>query len=199
MKTIKLFGDLERFKPVWQLNVETPAEAMRAIDANRDGFLQAADAGEYVLLMVDEKRIESGDESAARQVTIDSANWVWGGNEVLYVMPAPKGQIVAAGAAVVIAGVSFAVGSAVAAAVIAVVLNIVLTIAISFIAQLISGTSNGQQASQTELPENRPSYLMNGVVNTTRQGFRVPLLYGGPLLVGSAEISKQIHTQDVPL
>lgn len=200
MKRIKLYGDLQRFKADWLLNVETPAEAMRAINANRPGFIQAADAGDYVLLMVDEKKLEAGDDGAVRQVVIESANWPWS-DEVLCVVPRAGGEYGVGEAIVIaIAGAAFAATTAgiITIAVVNLAISIAISIAVSMIAKLISGTPDGQEASRTEVPENRPSYLMNGVVNTTRQGFRVPLLYGGPLLVGSVEISKQIHTQDVP-
>jgi hypothetical protein len=41
---------------------------------------------------------------------------------------------------------------------------------------------------------NMPSYSFNGPVNTQAQGNPVPLLYGGPLKVGSAVISAGIDT-----
>lgn len=45
-------------------------------------------------------------------------------------------------------------------------------------------------------PENTPSYSFNGPVNTQAQGVPVPLLYGGPMKVGSAVISAGIDTDD---
>lgn len=43
---------------------------------------------------------------------------------------------------------------------------------------------------------NTPSYAFNGPVNTEAQGHPVPLLYGGPLPVGSAVISAGIDVKD---
>lgn len=192
MKTIKLFGDLQQFKAEWSLNVKTVAEAMRAIEANRPGFIAYADQDDYVLVLVDQD-----NPDAIRQVTQHNALAPWA-NEELWVIPRPRGEVVAAGAAIVVAGYSIAVGSAIAAFALAVVLNIVIAVAISFIAQLISGTNKGVEPAETEPYESKPSYLMNGVVNTTRQGHRIPLLYGGPLLVGSMVLSADIHTKDVP-
>lgn len=193
MKTIKLYGDLARFKPEWSLNVKTVSEAMRAIEANRPGFIAYADQGDYVLVLVDEN-----NHQLIRQVTQNNALEAWA-NEELWVIPKPRGEVVAAGAAIVIAGISIGVGSAVTAFILAVVINIAIAIAISFISTLIAGTNDGMSSADSEPYDSKPSYLMNGVVNTTRQGHRIPLLYGGPLLVGSMVLSADILTKDVPV
>lgn len=44
-------------------------------------------------------------------------------------------------------------------------------------------------------PENQPSYVFNGAVNTEAQGHPVPLLYGR-MIVGSAVISAGINAED---
>lgn len=43
--------------------------------------------------------------------------------------------------------------------------------------------------SNREAPNSRPSFLFNGAVNTTEQGSAIPLVYGGPMRVGSIVIS----------
>jgi len=44
-------------------------------------------------------------------------------------------------------------------------------------------------------PDNQPSYIFNGAVNTQAQGNPVPVLYGR-LIVGSAVVSAGIHAED---
>lgn len=193
MKTIKLFGDLEKFKKEWLLDVTTPGEALRAIEANRPGFIEATKNGEYAVVLVDYNNTD-----LIRQVTLETCSLPWH-TEELWVVPVVQGEIVAAGAAIVIAGVSIGVGSAVAAVVLAIVLNLALSIAISMLTTLISGSTDAMSASQQEIPESRPSYLVNGAVNTSRQGHRIPLLYGGPLLVGSMVLASDIHVKDIPV
>jgi predicted phage tail protein len=92
---------------------------------------------------------------------------------------------------------SAAYAATTAGIIIAAVINIAVVVAVSFIAQLISGSNDGMKAADQENPENKPSYLMNGVVNTLRQGHPIPLLYGGPLLVGSMVLSADIHVEAV--
>lgn len=193
MKTIKLFGDLQAFKSEWSLNVVTVSEAMRAIEANRPGFIAAAEKQEYALVLVD-----TANEQLTRAVTYETVSAPWG-NEELWVIPKIEGEVVAVGAAVVIAGFSIGVGSALAATLIALAINIALSIAISMVASLISGTSDGVDASATEAPENRPSYLFNGAVNTNRQGHRMPVIYGGPIKIGSMVLSADLYTKDIPV
>jgi predicted phage tail protein len=50
-------------------------------------------------------------------------------------------------------------------------------------------------------PENLASYAFDGAVNTAAQGNPVPLLYGGPLIVGSQVISAGLSVEavDVPV
>jgi predicted phage tail protein len=199
MKEIRLLGDLQAFKSEWSLDVSSVAEALRAINANRPGFLHAADAGDYVLLLMDRE-----NPDLCRQVTADNALYPWA-DEVLFVVPRvggdePFSATAIMGASIAVTGTI--VMSAGVAAMMATALNllvsIALSMAVSMVASLISGTNDGMKASEAEPYENKPSYLFNGVVNTTRQGHRMPLLYGGPLLVGSMVLSSQIHVKDIP-
>lgn len=204
MKTIKLCGEIaDEYKQEWCLDVQTPAEALRAINANRPGFLAECDAGHYVCVLVDELNPDS-----ARQVTDKSGLEGWG-REVLYVVPHVSGDYGVVAALVAYVGTTFlvaggglvtAVGTLTALGVaVAVVITIAVTIAISYIASLISGTPDGFGANETEDPENKPSYLFNGVVNTARQGHRLAVLYGGPMIVGSMVLSSRINTRDIPV
>lgn len=188
MKTIKLFGDLQAFKPEWSLNVTTVAEALRAIEANRPGFLQAADAGEYVLVLVDEQ-----NHDLIRAVTRENALAAWA-HEELWVIPKAGGDI----PVVAVAAVLGVAATSVTAIVVTTIINMVLSIALSMIASLISGTNDGMSVDNSEPYESKPSYLFNGAVNTTRQGHRIPILYGGPMLVGSMVLSADIHVNDIP-
>jgi predicted phage tail protein len=63
------------------------------------------------------------------------------------------------------------------------------------IAQLLTPTPKGLSSKDT--PANSPSYAFDGPINTEAQGHCVPVLLGGPALVGSAVISAGIDTSDV--
>jgi len=189
MKTIKLFGEIaDSYKSEWTLDVQTPAEALRAINANRPGFLSTCDQGGYVAILVDAENSEK-----SKQITDLNGLDGWK-DEVLYIVPKIEGEV---GAAIVGAVVSTAFAETVAGVIIATVIDIAVAVAISAVAQMISGTPDGFGANNIERPENKPSYIFNGVVNTDRQGHRVPILYGGPILVGSMVLSSRVNTKDI--
>ncbi len=196
MKKIKLFGNIaDEYKAEWLLDVATPAEALRAINANRPGFLAECDAGDYVAVLVD----ESDPENTARQVTDENGLKGWAG-ETLFVVPRMSGDVAGVVAGVLGITVASSVSAVIAATVLIAVINtiiaVAISIAISAIAALIAGTPDGFGANETEAPENKPSYLFNGVVNTAKQGHRVPVLYG-QMLVGSMVLSSRINTKDL--
>ena len=62
------------------------------------------------------------------------------------------------------------------------------------VAQMIAPTAKSSDPS--ERPENQPSYVFNGAVNTTAQGHPVPVGYGR-LIVGSAVISAGIDVDEI--
>lgn len=200
MKTIRLYGDIAKsFRTEWQLDVQTPGEALRAINANRPGFYKAADKGGYIALLVDESR----ETDNVHQVNLDNALDQWG-DEVLIIVPRVEGEVTAAVLGSLAGALVGSSSAGVAAAgvfistyagVIAIAANLAISIAISSVAAAIQGGTQGD--GPEEAPENKPSYLFNGVVNTTRQGHRVPVLYGGPLLVGSMVLSSRVNTKDI--
>lgn len=69
------------------------------------------------------------------------------------------------------------------------------TLVLGGISQMIAPTPDN--ADENERPENRPSYIFNGAVNTLRQGNPVPFGAGGPMLVGSQIVSAGIRSIDV--
>lgn len=68
--------------------------------------------------------------------------------------------------------------------------------AIGGVATLLAG--NPKTPGPTEKPENKPSFIFNGAVNTTAQGHPVPIGYGR-LRVGSAVISAGMAAEDIAL
>jgi len=194
MKKVRLFGDLQGFKAEWELDVKTPGEALRAIDANRPGFLQAADAGDYLAILFDEHNPE-----LIRQVTLDNTSAPWG-DEILMIVPRAGGDIPAvavlalfeAVGAVGFTATSFAVVAATA------IINIGLSMAFSALANLITSPKQSVSAANTESYESKPSFISNGPVNVVRAGHPYPII-AGEFLCGSIVLSSQIHVQDIPI
>jgi len=207
MKTVYLYGHLGRkFGHRWQLDVQTPAEALRAIMANKPEFrahlLTHSTPGYQVcvgpdpLVKLDALQYPSGRQAikivpviagAAKDPTIGiivgvvlvAAAIVTYQYELLpYAMTTAGGGLTLAGSAVVSMGF---IGA---------------SLALGGISQLLAGTPGDQGIS--ERPENKPSFIFNGAVNTIAQGHPVPVGYGR-MRVGSAVISAGIATEDIAL
>jgi predicted phage tail protein len=190
MKKIKLYGDLQAFRADWELEVLTPAEALRAIEANRPGFLQACDQGDYIAILVD---LDNHD--LTRQVNLDNNTAPWA-DEVLMILPRAGGDVVAAALIPYLA--AFGAYAATVATVLAVVINIGISMAISALANLITGKKQSATAASTENYQSRPSFISNGAVNVVRAGNPYPIIAGN-FLCGSIVLSSQIHVKDIPV
>jgi predicted phage tail protein len=197
MKKIKLFGDLQVFKADWELDVKTPNEALRAIEANRPGFLKAADAGEYVAILIDEK-----NPDLTRQVTLDNNFAPWA-DEILCIIPRAGGEV-AAPMLMAMYGMSTAAIAAastatmVAFSVAAMIINIGISLAVSALANMITGKKQSVRARDTETYESKPSFISNGPVNVVRAGHPYPII-AGRFLCGAIVVSSQIHVKDIPI
>jgi predicted phage tail protein len=192
MKKIRLFGDLQAFKAEWDLDVKTPNEALRAIEANRPGFLKAADAGEYIAILVDEN-----NPDLTRQVTLENTSAPWA-NEVLCIVPRACGEIAAPAVIAAFSAIGVTVGTTVAT-VIAVVINIGISLAVSALANMITGKKQSVSARDTETYESKPSFISNGPVNVARSGHPYPIIAGHFPDCGSILLSSQIHVRDIPV
>ena len=194
MKKIKLFGDLAHFDTDWQLHVKTPGEALRAIEANRPGFLIACNEGDYIALLVDENNPE-----LTRQVTMDNANTAWG-NEVLMIIPRAGGDVDPISLTALFVGIGFtASAAAIAAPIAAMVLTMALSLAVSAIANVITGSKQAVAAAQTESYQNKPSFISNGPVNLLRAGSPYPILVGHVQDAGSIVLSSNYWVEDIAL
>ncbi len=188
MKKVKLYGDLQTLRADWELEVKTPGEALRAIEVNRPGFLKAADAGDYIAILVDEN-----NPDMVRQVTMDNNSYPWA-DEVLIIVPRVGGDIPVAAVAAVLA-VSATSFTAIA---VTAIINIGLSLALSALANIITGNKRSVNAGDTERYDSKPSFVSNGPVNVVRAGHPYPII-AGEFLCGSIVLSSQIHVKDIPV
>lgn len=195
MKKVKLYGDLQAFRADWDLDVKTPGEALRAIEVNRPGFLKAADAGDYIAILVDEN-----NPDMIRQVTLDNNSYPWA-DEVLVVVPRVGGETGIETGLAFAAWAGAAAGSATATAIAVayvVVINIAISLAVSSLANIITGNKRSVEAGDTEKYDSKPSFVSNGPVNVVRAGHPYPII-AGEFLCGSIVLSSQIHVKDIPV
>lgn len=182
MVTVLLYGFLGRqFGRVHRYDVRSPAEAVNALRVTIKGFRQALiDGGAYRVLV-------GGKNALDKEQLCDPVS----SRETIRIVP----TIMGAGG----------VGKAILGVILIVVgvifqqpwmVNIGITMVIGGVSEMLFAKKPGGTDS-VDKPENRPSYTFDGAVNTAAQGNPVPLLYGGPLLVGSQVISAGLSTDDI--
>ncbi|MDH3003519.1 tail assembly protein [Pasteurella multocida] len=185
--------------------MKTPAEAIRALCAIKKGFkaflLNSEKHGIMYRFLAQKEEIEGTPEEFQMQ---------YGAKTEFHLIPVFRGSkrgglfgLIAGVALIGLAvwnpaflALSTFGGTSMLANVAIVPFMIGASLALGGISQLLAPIPkmNGPQ----ERPENQPSYLFNGAVNTTQQGQPIPLLYG-ELIVGSAVVSAGITDKEIPV
>lgn len=194
IRTIRLYGKRgARFGRKFRLAVNSPAGAVRALCAILPGFQQyltrAKENGMAFAVFV-------GKQNLAKEQLQDPL-----GQEDIRIAPVLTGSKRGGVLNVILGVVLIVVG---------VWMNIVtpgsgmgfvqmgVAMAIGGVVQMLGPQPKGLGAQDSV--ENRPSYSMNGTVNTQAQGNPVPVAYGGHdtkgMLVGSAVISGGIMAEN---
>ena len=192
IKTIRLYGELgKRFGREFKLDVQSPAEAVRALRVIVPGFqaylVEHAKSAFKVFVGGSNRSDEVGAPCSDREV-IRIAPTVQGASAV--------GRTILGAALIALAiwnpmgwialGAQGAVGTTA-------LFSMGMSMALGGVVQLLSPTPTIDSGSGEKV-ENKPSYNFNGPVNTTAQGHPVPLCYGR-MIVGSAVISAGIETR----
>lgn len=225
MKKIVLRGELgKKFGRVHVFDLNTPAEAIRALCANFEGFQQelcaAGERGIGYMVQVGKDAMESLDDidnPTGRMEAISITPVLQGAGGGLGKIFAGIGLITAAivlgpiGAAIgLTGGATFTAGTGVATAIGFIGASLVLSGTAQLLSPTISdnpgtfgATSPTRQRARdsftpenNEIADNRASYIFNGAVNLTAQGNPVPLCYGR-MRVGSVVVSAGLSTEDI--
>lgn len=199
MMTVMLYGHLKRFGKKHVLDIRTPAEAIRALCATVQGFrahvINHSEPGYRVL---------TGKTDRAAGELHDPAS----AQEVIKIVPIVAGAgggfgkiIIGAaliGAAMFVPGLqepmfTTGLGGELFGAMTAGELlgSIGMALVLGGAAQLLTPTPKAPDS--VERPENKPSYLFDGAVNTAAQGAAVPIAYG-KIMAGSVVISSGLST-----
>ena len=220
MKTVQLYGELgNKFGKEFNLDVKTPAEAIRALDVNINGFR------DYLVNSDTTYNVLIGKESID---TLDFNNPL--GKQTFKIIPVVTGSkslgkvIVGAfliwaawpvvstigpGTAAEMAAFETASFEAIGAAGIngwnATAFSIGgLTVSHAAVAKfgasmMLQGVAEmlapQPKMSEYQYAENKPSYYFDGPVNTSNQGAPIPICYGR-MVVGSAIISSGVYSED---
>ena len=183
MTTVKLYGKLGKlFGRTWRLDVNSPREAVCAIDANNPGFaayLTRNSLPGYHVIVGDRDRDEEELDLATVGRTIKIIPYVKGRNT-------GWGKIVV-GAVLVIVG---AVWKSPASPYL---INAGIGLMFGGVSQLLTIPPTLDQPNERE--KSRPSYSFDGPVNTTAQGWPMSVGYG-TLRVGGSLVSMSITAGD---
>lgn len=192
LRTIRLYGRLgAEFGRVHRLAVASPAEAVRALMATKPGFekflMNAKDMGLGFAVFIGKRNLgeqelhtPAGDDIRIAPVILGAkSGW----------MQIILGVVIIVVSMVIDYFTFGAFGEATGYQ----TYYMGITMIIGGIIQLLMPAPKGVQ-SQDAL-NNLPSYVFNGSVNTTAQGYPVPLLYG-KAYTGSAVLSAGIFATD---
>lgn len=198
MKTIHLYGHmLEKFGGPFTLDVETPAEAARALCVQLPGFEVEIKKANWHVIRGPLDDADYVGESAL-QMTLGQQNEV-------HIIPVIAGAgsggglgMIVVGAIFIAAafftgGASIAAWSTIATMMGAAGLGMVVggLIAMTMKAPGAADTSSGVTEDE------KASFLFDGPGNQTKQGGAVPRGYGR-LLVGSIVVSSGLYTEEIP-
>lgn len=209
-RKIFLHGRLgEEFGQVFEFDIETAGEAIRALHANiPDRFLDALKEGSYWLIR--------GDEDTGMPIEEELLNSFRLGDADLHIIPAiegsarngKRGGTIKAIAGVALIGIAIFASGGLAAGGLTALGNTAVTIgglnitwgsiALFGFAMAISGASS--LLTQKEKPKaetkHEDSFSFSGPSNVVDQGNAIPLIYGR-VMTGGIPISTGIDTEDI--
>lgn len=187
MIPVILLGELgKKFGRRFTLDIKNPAEAVRALCANFPGFSQFVATSE-------ERNVAYRVVVGREDIAVDDLHTP-SGRQVIKIVPVVGGAGNAAKiivGAVLIAAVVLSGPAGWAAATAygtvtygAIAFSIGVSLVLGGVAQMLAPKPKTPEQG----PENMPSYTFNGPVNTTAQGYPVPVGFGR-MIIGSAIIS----------
>lgn len=205
MKTVKLLGELgKNFGKEFKLDIKNPAEAVRALCVNFPDFerhlIESEKRGVAYKVMVGKASIKLNDlmnpsgKDEIKFVPViqgaggDAGKIILGAALITAAIMMPTSIIaieaaLATGISVTtMASYTFAVGA---------------MLALSGAAGILTPKQDASPQDLNNSPDNKPSYTFNGAVNTSAQGYPVPVGYGR-MIVGSAVISAGIVAEELP-
>ena len=204
LRTIKLSGFLgKKFGRAHRLAVDSPAEAIRALSVNINGFREFLENSHKNGVAY---RFLVGNEALERSELKESLHMKHGASTTFELVPvingakSSLGQILFGAALMAFAWwampeIGFLAVGAKGAIFAPAVFSMGMSLALGGVAQLLAPKV---KAESKEAVENKPSYIFNGAVNTVAQGNPVPILYGR-MRVGSQVVSAGITSNDIPL
>lgn len=197
-RKVHLYGRLKNeFGGPYDLDVSTAGEAIRCLQANFSGFLDALQEGQY--------EVVRGDAETGMRLELDDINSFQLGAADLHFIPVIGGEGSTAGTVKIILGVALAATAMVASGgTLGAALPLVGSftgmtygnlallgggLALAGVSTLLSPKTSGEKKDE--------SYTLTGPTNNYEQGNAIPLIYGR-CVVGSVLISSGVDIEELP-
>lgn len=189
MKTVKLLGELgKKFGKSYKLDIMNPAEAVRALCINFPEFkkhlIESEKRGVAYKVLIGKEAIGADDLHNPS------------GKDVIKFVPVLQGAggngIFQTILGLTLVAVSFIAPSGLSPF----LLNAGIAMTLGGVVQMLTPIPSTNTSDDNNQPDNKPSYTFNGSVNTSAQGYPVPVGYGR-MIVGSAVISAGIVAEEL--
>jgi len=223
-RTIHLHGAAAiQFGGPYRFKCDTPREAFRALFRLKPGFAQFVEQADWRIVRGPIGRGIDADESmfglrfgnvtemhmipviagAARGKGIGKivAGVAIAVAAVVLAVPTGGASVAATGAAAgAAAGAATGLGTvAFAGITYANILMAGVAMALGGVAQLLAPNPKVGGYEHNDHPENRPSFLFSGPVNTSAEGSVIPIVYGKRVRCGSVVGAAGIYVEDIPV
>ena len=199
MKTVKLLGELgKKFGKSYKFDISNPAEAVRALCINFPAFKQHLIDSEKrgvayrVIVGKEDQKLEDLHNPSGKDVIkiVPILMGAGGNGSVQMILGAaiiglmiwnPMGWLALGTAGATGLQTGLVLGA---------------SMALGGVVQMLTPVPSNNVSDTNNKPDNKPSYTFNGSVNTSAQGYPVPVGYGR-MIVGSAVISAGIVAEEL--
>ena len=185
MIPVILLGELgKKFGRRFTLDIKNPAEAIRALCANFPGFAQFVSTSE-------DRNVGYRVVVGREDIVVDDLHTP-SGRQVIKIVPvvggAGKAGKIIVGAVLIAAAIFYPPLAAFTLYGTTTLAAVAFSVGVSLVLNGVIQMLAPQPKTPDKGPENMPSYTFNGPVNTTAQGYPVPVGFGR-MIIGSAIIS----------
>lgn len=177
MVNVYLYGHLaDKYGSEFKFKAKTVQEVLTALSCNFPDLMQTISKAQAYSFLVG----KDGDKTTLNEDQIKTS-LLW---DDLHIVPYVGGA----------EGITI---SMVIMAIVKAVISAAISMAISYLIQSMMGTPEVSNYDSFDSQGKKASFLFTGSVNRTEQGVPVPIIYGGPVLVGSVVVSSGIDIEDV--
>jgi len=190
LRNIYLYGHLEEeFGREHRYDVESPAEAVRALQANKGDFYDTLKEGSYYVVLG--KDLDEGVDIPQEELLLNRP-------EDIHIVPEHHGSGSSKGWIYIIIGVVLIAVGIACPALAPYTIPMGVAMIAGGISMLMAPTPGVSDYGDREDPEERPSYLFKGPVNLIEQGHPIPLVYG-EMIVGSIVVHSGLEAEEVAI